>query len=152
MSSLFFVFGSALGAVLSWFVSCKERRRSTVAALNGVAAGLLGILMSASGGTMAPVTEAGLGLLSTAAPLTLCMTPLRPVATGAEFFPAVGRLAATLALALVYGISCATVGFMSAESVRDISSKENDRKAADYLIRVSLEPSETPSAALDGCS
>jgi hypothetical protein len=151
MGSLFFDFGSAVGAALAWFVGRRERARSTVATLNGVACGLLGILTSASGGTMAPATEAGLGLLGTAAPLTLCMTPLSPVATSAGISSAVRHLAATLALALVYGISCATLGFVSVESVRHISGKENGGKPVDYPIMMSLKPSCTPSAAFPRC-
>jgi hypothetical protein len=147
MGSLFFVFGSAVGAAVAWFAGRRECSRSTVAALNGVAGGLLGILTSASGGTMAPATAAGLGLLGTAAPLTLCVTPLGPVATSAGISSAVRRLAATLALALVCGISCATLGFVSVESVHQMSDKEDGSKPVGYPIMMSLTPSRAPTAA-----
>ena len=47
---------------MAWFVGCRERNRSTAAAINGVAAGLLGLVL--------PATEAVIGLLGTAVPLT----------------------------------------------------------------------------------
>jgi hypothetical protein len=146
MGSLFFVLGSAVGAALAWFVGCRERSRSTIAALNGVAGGLLGILMSASWGTMTPATEAGLGLLGTAAPLTLCMTALSPVGRSGRISSAVRHLAARLALALVCGISCATLGFVSVESLRYVGVKENEGKAENYPIMMSPKPSGKPGA------
>jgi len=146
MGSLCFVLGSAFGAVLAWFVGCRERSGSMVAAFNGVAGGLLGIVMSASWDTMTPATEAGVGLLGTAAPLTLCMTPLSPAATSARISSAVRNLAARLALALVFGISCTTLGFISVESLRYIGVKENEGKAADYPIKISAKPSGEPSS------
>ena len=154
MGLLFFAFGSGVGAALAWFVGRREPSRSTVLAFNGIACGLLGVLASASKGTTTPAIEAGLGLLSTAAPLTLCMRPFRAVASRAGIACAVRHLAATLALALVYGITCATLGFVSVVSVRHvfgvryISDKENVGKRVDYSIMMSLNPSHTPSAAL----
>jgi hypothetical protein len=134
MGPLFFTLGSAVGAALAWFVGRRERNRSTIVALNGITCGLLGVLTSASGGTTAPAIEAGLGLLGTAAPLTLCMTPLRAVATRTGILSAVRHLAPTLALALVCGISCATLGFVSVESVHYTSGK--------------VQPSHPPSSAV----
>jgi hypothetical protein len=146
MGSLFFVCGSAAGAALAWLVGRRDRSRSTVAALNGVSCGLLGMVMSISGGTTAPVTEAGLGLLGAAAPLTLCMTLMSPVATSAGVFSAVRHLTATLALALVCGIGCATVGFVLVPGVRHISRKDDEGKAADASIMLSPKHSGTPGA------
>jgi hypothetical protein len=149
MGSLCFVLGSAFGAVLAWFVSCRERSRSTVAAVNGVAGGLLGILMSASWDTMTPATEAGLGFLGTAAPLTLCMTPLGSAATSARISSAVRDFAARLALALICGVSCATLGFISVESLRYIGVKENEGEAAEeYPVMMSYTLSGEPSAVI----
>lgn len=59
-------------------------------------------------GMTASAIEAGLGLLGTAALVTLCMTPLSAVASRAAIPFAVRHLAATLVLALVYGIGCVT--------------------------------------------
>jgi hypothetical protein len=84
MGLLFFAFGSGVGAALAWFVGRREPSRSTVFAFNGIACGLLGVLASASKGTTTPAIEAGLGLLGTAAPLTLCMRPFRAVASARE--------------------------------------------------------------------
>ena len=148
MGSLCFVVGSALGAGLAWFVGCRQRSRTTVAAFNGVAGGLLGMMMSATWDAMTPATEAGLGLLGTAAPLTLCMTPLSPAATGARISSMVRDLTARLALALIFGISCTTLGFISVESLRYVGVKENEGKAADYPIMMSPEPSGEPGAVL----
>ena len=148
MGALFFAFGSAVGAALAWFVGHREPSRSTIIALNGIACGLLGVLTSVSWGTTAPAVEAGLGLFGTAAPLTSCMTPMRAVASRARIASAVRHLAATLALALLSGISCATLGFVSVESVRHISGEQNIGKPVDYLIMMSLKPSHPPSAAL----
>ncbi|MGH3556125.1 hypothetical protein [Mycobacterium sp.] len=142
---MFFGFGSAVGAALAWLVGRNEPSRSTVVALNGTACGLLGVLTSASGHTTASAVEAGLGLLGTAAPLTLCMTPLRPIATCAAIPSAMRYLAATLALALVYGIGCATLGFVFMEGVRHISGKENSGKPMGYSIIMSRKPFHTLS-------
>jgi len=147
MGSLSFAFGSAVGAALAWFVCRGEPSRSAVFALNGIACGLLGVLMSAGGGKTAPAIEAGLGLLGTAAPLTLCMTPLRAVASRAGISSVVRHLAVTLALALVSGISCATLGFVSVECVRYIFGKENNVGKPVDPIMMSLKPFDTPSAA-----
>ena len=143
MGSLFFVCGSAAGAALAWLFGRRDRRRSTVAALNGVSCGLLGMVMSISGGTPAPVTEAALGLVGAAAPLTLCMTLVSPVATSAGVFSAVRRLTATLALALVFGIGCATMGFVLVPGVWHISRKDEGR-AADSSIVLSPKNSGEP--------
>jgi hypothetical protein len=133
---LFFVMGSAFGAVFAWFVSCREPSLSTVVVLNGVVGGLLGIVMSASWGTTTPATEAGLGLLSTAAPLTLCITPVGLAGTSGRITSAVRRLAARLGIALICGISCATLGFVSVESVRSIEIKENQVRAVNHPGRL----------------
>jgi hypothetical protein len=145
MGPLFFVCGSAAGAALAWLFSRRDRSRTTVAALNGVSCGLLGMVMSTSGGTAAPVTEAALGLLGAAAPLTLCMTLMSPVATSAGMFSAVRRLTATLALALVFGIGCATMGFVLVPGVWHISRKDEGR-ATDHPIMLSPRYSGTPGA------
>jgi hypothetical protein len=120
MGPLFFGFGSALGAVLAWFVGDREPSRSTVVAFNGIACGLLGALTTVSWFATSPVIEGGLGLFGTAAPLTLCMTPLRAFANRAAIASAVRHVAATLALALVYGITCAALGFVSVVSAHQI--------------------------------
>lgn len=148
MGSLFFAFGSAVGAALSWFfVGRVEPSRSTAFALNGIACGMLGALVSASRGTNVPAVEAGLGLFGAAAPLALCMTGLRAVASRAAISSVVRHLAASLALALVSGISCATVGFVLVESVREISAKENIGKPVGYPIMIYLKFSGTPGRA-----
>jgi hypothetical protein len=115
--SLFFAFGSAVGAALAWFVGRREPSRSTVFALTGIACGLLGVLTSASGGTTAGIPSA------------------------------VRHFSATLALAVVYGIGCATVGFVSVASVRHSFVEESVDKPVCYPIMMSLKPSRTPSAA-----
>lgn len=147
MGLALFVFGSATGAALAWFVDHREPSRSTVVTFSGIACGLLGALTYASRFTTAPAIEAGFGLLGTAAPLTLCMTPLRAVSCRGEILPAVCRVAAMLALTLVYGISCATLGFVSVHSARHvfgmqhISGKQNTGKPVDCVIMMSLKPS-----------
>jgi hypothetical protein len=118
MGELFFVFGSVVGAALAWLVVRGDRSRSMAATLTGVSCGLLGALTSMSGDTMAPVTQAGFGLLSAAAPLTLCVTSVKPAATTAGIASAAGRYGVTLLLALLYGTACVTVGFVSVTAVR----------------------------------
>jgi MFS family permease len=117
MRSLFFAFGSAVGAALAWFVGRREPSRSTVFALTGIACGLLGVSTSASEGTTAGIASA------------------------------VRHFSATFAIALVYGIGCATVGFVSVASMRRIFGKESLDKPVRYPIMMSLKPSHTPSAA-----
>jgi hypothetical protein len=143
---LLFAFGSALGAALAWFAGLDRRSRSTGFALNGIACGLLGALTWLSRGTHVPAAEVGYGLLSTAAPLTLCVTDLRAVAGLAEMSAVVRRFAATLALALVSGISCATLGFVSMEGASQISTKVNEGKSADHPIVRSLQGWQAPGA------
>jgi peptidoglycan/LPS O-acetylase OafA/YrhL len=123
MGTLLFVFGSAAGAVLAWFVGRREPSRATVAAINGVVGFLLGMVLSASYETATPATEAAIGLLGNAVPLTLCMGPLDPTASSSRICFAVGRMAGGLALALVCGLSCATLGFVAVEAVRYIGVK-----------------------------
>lgn len=147
MGSMLFIVGSAVGAALALFVSRRQPSRSTVVVLNGVAGGLLGILISASMGSTAPAVEAGLGFLGTAAPLTLCMTSLRPLATTVGISSPVRHVAATLALSLIYGISCAASGFMLAEGVRQISVKENGGKYFGCPPMTSLRTPGAPRAA-----
>jgi hypothetical protein len=134
MGELFFVCGSVVGAALAWLVGRGDRSRSTAVTLTGVSCGLLGALTSLSGGTMAPMTQAGFGLLGAAAPLTLCMASLGTGGTSARIPSAVRGLAARLALALVCGISSATLGFVSVESLRYIGVKEYETRAEDNPI------------------
>jgi hypothetical protein len=151
MGELFFVCGSVVGAALAWLVGRGDRSRSTVATLTGVSCGLLGALTSFSGGTMAPITQAGFGLLGAAAPLTLCVTSVHAGATTAGISSTVGRYGATLMLVLVYGIGCATVGFLSAAGVRHLSHKANVGEVADHSI-LSPTYSGMPAAAFPRCS
>ncbi len=151
MGSLVFVCGSAAGAALAWLIGRRDRSRSTIAALCGVSCGLLGMLISASGGTVAPATEAGMGFLGTVAPLTLCTATLNPVATSAEISSAVRYFTATLALALVYGIGCATLGFVSVQGLRHVSREDEEGKAADYPIMLSPKHSSPLRAVSPGC-
>lgn len=120
MELLLFGVGCAVGAVLAWFVGRREPSRPAVLALSGAACGLLGILTSARWDTRAPAIEFGLGLVGTAGPLTLCMLPWRTVVSRMEIASAGRDLAGALALALVWGISCATVGVVSVQSVRQV--------------------------------
>lgn len=89
MGSLFFAFGSAVGAAVAWLIVRGHPHPSTGFALNGIACGLLGALLSATRGTSTPaIVEAGFGFLTTAAPLTLCMTGARVVGEAAGIFSA----------------------------------------------------------------
>jgi hypothetical protein len=131
MGEMFFVCGSIVGAALVWLIGRGERRRSTAGALTGVSCGLLGVLTAMSGGTMTPMTQAGVGLLSAAAPLTLCVAPENAAAVT---FSAVGRYGAALVLALAYGIGCATVGFALAYAVKYDGHKEFEGEPAHCSI------------------
>jgi hypothetical protein len=124
MGELFFVCGSVVGAALAWLIGRGDRSRSMAAALTGVSCGLLGVLTSIGGGTMAPMTQAGFGLLGTAAPLTLCVTAVNRASTTAGISAAVRRYSATLAVSLVYGICCAGIGFALAYGVKYDGHKE----------------------------
>lgn len=117
MGTWLFALGSAAGAVLAWFVGRREPSRSTVAAINGVAGALLGMVLSASCETATLATDAAVGLLGTTVPLTLCMRPSGPTASSARI------MAGGLALALVCGMSCATLGFVVVEGMRYIGIK-----------------------------
>jgi hypothetical protein len=150
MGELFFFCGSVVGAALAWLVGRGDRSRSMAAALTGVSCGLLGVLASLSGGTMAPMTQAGFGLLGAAAPLTLCVTSVNPATTSAGTSSAIRRYSATLVLAMVYGISCATAGFVSAAGVRYLSYNGNASEAADHSI-LSTAHSGTPATAFPRC-
>jgi hypothetical protein len=145
MGALFFVVGSVGGAVVAWFIGRRERNRSTPAAINGVAAGLLGLVLSASYEAVTPATEAVVGLLGTAVPLTLCMSPSGPTATSARISAAIRRLAGSLALTLVCGISCAALGFVSVEAMRYVGIKESEGKAPGKPIVTSPKPTGEPS-------
>jgi len=142
MGEVFFVCGSVVGAVLAWLVGRGDRRRSTVGALTGASCGLLGALTAISGGTMAPMTQAGFGLLSAAAPFTLCVTPGNPAAGTTS---AVRRYSAALLLALVYGIGCATLGFVSVAGVWHLSHKSSVGESAGHLI---MAPNYSGTACL----
>src|SRR5947209_6862531 len=144
MGALFFVVGSVGGAVVAWFIGCRERNRSTAAAINGVAAGLLGLVLSASYEAVTPATEAVVGLLGTAVPLTLCVSPSDPTAPRARISAAVRRLAGRLALALVCGISCAALGFVSVEAMRYVGIKESEDKVPGKPIVTSPMPAGEP--------
>lgn len=135
MGALFFVCGSATGAALAWFVGQRERSRPLIAAFNGVSCGLLGIVTALDGGTMAPMAQAGFGFLSAAAPLTLC-TSIEPLATSAGVAASIVRgFSATLGLALVYGIGCAALGFVSAAGVWHVAHGHSvGEAAADSLL------------------
>jgi len=110
--SLFFAFGSAVGAVAAWFIARRERSRLTVAAVTGVTCCLLGIVTSTIQRGTGLVPEAGLGLFGAAAPLTLCLRPTSLIGARSEIFSTVRRRAITLGVTLAYGICCASVGFM----------------------------------------
>ena len=148
MGPLLFAFGSALGAALAWFAGLDRRSRSTGFALNGIACGLLGALTWLSRGTNVAAAEFGYGLLGTAAPLTLCLTNLRAVAGLSEMSAVVRRFAGTLALAMVSGISCATLGFVSMEGASQISTKVNEGKSVDDPIGTSLHSLPAPGAVV----
>lgn len=151
MGSLFFAFGSAVGAAVAWLIVRGYPQWSTGFALNGVACGLLGALLSATRGTSTPaIVEAGFGFLTTAAPLTLCMTGARVVGEGAGIFSAGRHLATTVALALVSGLCCAIVGFVAVESVRDISIKESTVKTVGHPIMLSLSLFHAPDTTFGG--
>lgn len=152
MASLLFAFGSAIGAALAWFAGRREPSRPTLVGLSGVACGLLGALTAASWRTTAPGIEVGLGLLGTAAPLTICMAPLPAAATRAGITAAVRHFTATLALALVCGIGCATVGFVSVVSIRQLSRKEHLHRSAEPPAQMWLQRSHPPSADFAGRS
>jgi hypothetical protein len=146
MGGLFFVCGSVVGAAFAWIVGRGNRSCSTAVTLTGVSCGLLGALTSMSGGTMAPMTQAGFGLLGAAAPLTLCVTSVHTAVTTAGVSSAVGRYSATLVLVLVYGTGCATAGFVSATGVRHLSHNGNMGEAADHS-NLSPTYSDTPASA-----
>jgi hypothetical protein len=133
MGALFFVCGSAAGATLAWFVGRRERSRSTIAAFNGLACALFGIVAVAGGGATSPVTQAGVGLLGTVTPLTWCAT-VTPVVTGGGVAGAARRFSSALALSLLYGIGCAVVGFALAYAVKYDGHKEFVGEAADCSI------------------
>lgn len=152
MPSLFFVLGSAAGAVIAWYVARGELSRGAVAAITGVVCCMLGITTSASHGTTGLVTEAGLGLLGAAAPLTLCTNRLNRSLDQSQVFAAVRRLVLTLAVALVYGISCATVGFVSSESVRlFFSASGTGEEPVDHPIPAPWSPAGAFGPAVTGC-
>lgn len=121
MDILYFACGSAAGAALACRIDRRDRGRLAIAALSGLSCGLLGIVLAMSNDAAAPVTETCLGLLGTAAPLTLCVPSVRPAATNADLLFATRRFSATLFLALVYGIGCATVGFVSVPAARHVA-------------------------------
>jgi hypothetical protein len=149
--SISFVFGSAAGTAVAWFLTRGERSRLTVAVITGAVCGLLGIATSAIQGTAGLAAEAELGLLGAAAPLTLCMTPLNRRLADSEISSIVRHLAATLSVALVYGISCATVGFVSTESVRlFISAGGTEERPVDYPITTLRSPPGTPNSSVFG--
>ena len=129
---------------MAWFVGCREQNRSTAAAINGVAAGLLGLVLSASYEAVTPVTEAVVGLLGTAVPLTLCMSPSDPTAASVRISAAVRRLAGRLALTLVCGISCAALGFVSVEAMRYVGIKESEGKVPGKPIVTSSAAEPSP--------
>ena len=149
MGELFFVCGSVVGAALAWLVGRGDRSRSVAAALTGVSCGLLGVVTSIGGGTMAPMTQAAFGLLGAAGPLTLGVASVNPAATTAGISSAVCRYSVTLLLALVYGIGCATAGFVSVGGVRQLSHNVNAGEA-DHSI-LSPTYSGTPVAAFPSC-
>jgi hypothetical protein len=142
-----FAFGSALGAVVAWFVGRHEPDRATVFAFSGIVSGLLGALTTASWRSTAPAIEVGLGLLGTAAPLTLCLTRLPATASRGGAAAALRRFVATLALALVFGIACATIGFVSVVGVRHLSEKMNLGESAGSPIELWRKPFHALSAA-----
>lgn len=152
MGSVLFAFGSAIGAALAWFAGRRVPSRSTLVALSGMVCGLLGALTAASWRTAAPGIEVGLGLLGTAAPLTMCMAALPAGANRAGVPCAVRHFAATLALTLVCGIGCATVGFVSVVSIRQLSRKEHQHKSAESAARIWPQRSHSPSAVFAGRS
>lgn len=150
MGPLLFAFGSALGAVVAWLVGRHEPDRATVFAFNGIACGLLGALTTASWRSSAPAIEVGLGLLGTVAPLTLCMIGLPPVASRARVVPALRHFATTVALALVFGMACATIGFVSVVGVRHLSAKMNVGESVGSEIELWPKPFHAVSAAAPG--
>jgi hypothetical protein len=123
VDTLYFACGSAAGAALAGLVGRRDRGRLVIAALSGLSCGLLGIVLAMSNKAAAPATETCLGLLSTAVPLTLCVPSVRPAATNTDLLLATWRFATTLLLAIVYGISCATVGFVSVPAAREMACK-----------------------------
>jgi hypothetical protein len=141
VESLIFASGSAAGAALAWFVDRGEPSRSAVLALNAIACGLFGALAAAGMGRNVPAIAAGFGFFGTAAPLTLCLTR-----SGAGISKAIRHLAATLVLALVSGISCATIGFVSVHGVRQISRKENKDIPVGCPLTVPLDRAHIPAA------
>lgn len=133
MGVLYFACGSAAGAALAYLVDRCDRGRSVIAALCGLSCGLLGVVLAMSSEAATPVTETCLGLLGTVAPLTLCVPSVRPAATNADLLFATRRFAATLLLALVYGIGCATIGFVSVTAAGHMAcklSEANDRSSS----------------------
>jgi hypothetical protein len=148
MGSLSFIFGSAVGAAGAWFLSRRALIPSTLVVFSGVVAGVLGMVILASWRSHTPASEFGLGLLSTVAPLTLCLTPMRLVATSEGIVSTVRAFTARLALALVCGISCAILGFVLLLSLRYVEVKENEGKAVSRLITNSPRPSGLPGLRL----
>ncbi|OBI05569.1 hypothetical protein A5679_13375 [Mycobacterium scrofulaceum] len=138
MGSLLFAFGSALGAALAWLTGRREPSRSTIVALSGIASGLLGALTAASWRNTVPGIEIGLGLLGTAAPLTFCIAPA--AVSRARVTSVVRHFTATLAVALVCGITCATAGFVSVVSIRQLSRKEHPQQSVESAAQRWLQP------------
>lgn len=148
MGSLSFAFGSAMGAALAWLVVRREPSRSTVVTLNGVACGLLGLFTSACGGTTTPVARVEIAFLGTAAPLTLCMSPLRAIARRGAIPSMLRQFAITLAAALVSGVSCAILGFVTIEGVRQISAREQGVEPLGFPAVTSLQLSRIPARVI----
>jgi hypothetical protein len=120
MNQTLLIGGSVAGAFLAGFVARAEPGRAFVAALTGLTSGLLGILVWAGGGTTTPLTQAGTGLVSALAPLTLCTVALDGPAAGRGVIAGIRQFGTTLAVSLIYGIGCASVGFASVGLIRHI--------------------------------
>lgn len=151
MGSVFFAFGSAIGAAITCFVVRGKSHWSTAFALNGIVCGLLGALFSATGNTSTrAIIESGSGFLATAVPLTLCISGLRAVSDWAGVFSPRHHLATALGLTLVSGLSCATVGFVAVKSVHNISIKESRVNPLGYPVMMSLWLFRAPGTASRG--
>lgn len=151
MGWLFVALGSAAGAVLGCLVMGRAPSWSAGFALNGIVCGLLGALgalgvPSQTGG--ADAVDFARGLLGTAAPLTLCLVGIRAVESGDRSTLVARRFAATLAVALVSGTSCAALGFVAVESVRSISVQGNGGEPVGHPLINSLTAVFTPTRPL----
>ncbi|MDT5332380.1 MAG: hypothetical protein QOF31_3677 [Mycobacterium sp.] len=106
--------GAIVGAALAIAVERTQPGRSAFVAFNVAVCTTAGIVTMISMRWPHVPVWFGVGLVSTAAPITLAIVPTRSITTASDARRYLRRIAATVTIHVAYGVTFALVGFIVA--------------------------------------